>query len=127
LRRTLDYAIPNQRAEVSVAPVDAAGHAGPFEPAGTWFLAGSNTCVFSNPKGELDSSQHVVQTSNRRLRDDEFLLPRALTRGRSKVRIRIDIRPDNRPLFPGHPFPEPSAWSELRYTTQCWVRPEWRP
>jgi sugar phosphate isomerase/epimerase len=125
LRRTLDYAIPNQRAEVSVAAVDAQGATSAFEPAGTWLLAGSSTCVFSNPKGELNPAQHIVQTSNRRLRDDEFILPRALTQGRSKIRIRIDVCPDNRPLFPGHPFPEPSAWSELRYTADCWVRPHW--
>ncbi|MGH8245398.1 MAG: hypothetical protein ACREUU_03090 [Gammaproteobacteria bacterium] len=50
--------------------------------AGIWYLAGSNTCVYSNPRGELGNTQHVVQTSNLRFRDDEFLIPRALTRGR---------------------------------------------
>ena len=76
LRRRLDYALPNQRAEVDVADV------GPGEPAwrraGTWYLAGSNTCVYSNPRDELGGSRHIVQTSNRRLREDEFLLPLAM-------------------------------------------------
>ena len=53
-----------------------------WKPAGVWYLAGSNTCVYSNPKEELGATQHVVQTSNRRFRDDEFLVPRELTAGR---------------------------------------------
>jgi hypothetical protein len=82
LRRKLDYAYPNQRAEVFVA--DGRAKAPEWKPAGVWYLAGSNTCVFSAPAGELGATQHVVQTSNRRFRDDEFLLPRALTEGRGR-------------------------------------------
>jgi hypothetical protein len=78
LRRKLDYSFPNQRAEVFVA--DAASGPPGWKPAGVWYLAGSNTCVFSSPGQELGATQHVVQTSNRRFRDDEFLLPLALTR-----------------------------------------------
>lgn len=51
LRRKLDYAFPNQRAEVYVADVHA--RTPRWEPAGVWYLAGSNTCVYSNPRGEL--------------------------------------------------------------------------
>ena len=123
LRRKLDYAFPNQRAEVYVAPAGAgpitdAGRR--WKRAGIWYLAGANTCVYSNPKDELGATQHVVQTSNRRFRDDEFLIPRDLTRGRSAIRVRVKFTPVKRPLFPGHPVPA-LAWSELRYWAYCWV------
>jgi hypothetical protein len=119
LRRKLDYAVPNQRAEVFVADEGSAD----WKPAGIWYLAGSNTCVYSDAKGELGATLHNAQTSNRRFRDDEFLLPRDLTRGRSAVRVRVRCTPVDRPLFPGHPFPVESAWSELRYTAYSWVLP----
>jgi hypothetical protein len=123
LRRKLDYQFPNQRAEVFVAAVKDGKVAGSFKPAGVWYLAGGNTCVYSNPKGELGATQHVVQTSNRRFRDDEFLLPRQLTRGQSEIRIRVRFTPVRIPLFPGDPLPE-LAWSELRYDAYCFVLPE---
>src|SRR5439155_15692094 len=63
LRRTLDYQFPNQRAEVFVAKVNHGRLAGGFQPAGVWFLAGSSTCVYSNPKAELGPAQHTVQAS----------------------------------------------------------------
>jgi hypothetical protein len=121
LRRKLDYAFPNQRAEVYVA--SATGKA-EWKPAGIWYLAGSNTCVFSFPKGrnELGATLHVVQTSNRRFRDDEFLVPRDLTKGRSLIRVRVKFTPVKRPLFPGQPLPE-LAWSEMRYTAYSFVLP----
>jgi hypothetical protein len=112
LRRKLDYSFPNQRAEVFVDG----------KPAGVWYLAGSNTCVFSSPPGELGETRHVVQTSNRRFRDDEFLLPRELTAGRSSIRVRVKFTPVATPLFPGHPVPE-LAWSEMRYTAYSFVLP----
>ena len=124
LRRKLDYGFPNQRAEVSVSADD--GRAPDWMPAGTWYLAGSNTCVYSNPKEELGATQHVVQTSNRRFRDDEFLVPRALTEGRASIRVRIRFTPVRIPLFPGNPVPE-LAWSEIRYDAFCFVMPDWRP
>jgi hypothetical protein len=125
LRRKLDYAFPNQRAEVFVADASRGqdDRALDWKPAGIWYLAGSNTCVYSNPKDELGATQHKVQTSNRRFRDDEFLVPRELTEGRSAIRFRIRFTPVPRPLFPGHPLPE-LAWSEIRYTTYCLVMPE---
>jgi hypothetical protein len=124
LRRELDYSFPNQRAEVSV---DAGGGAAPdWKPAGIWYLAGSNTCVYSNPKDELGADQHIVQTSNRRFREDEFLLPRALTEGRSSIRVRIRFAGVRVPLFPGRPLAE-LAWSEIRYDAFCFVMPAWRP
>ncbi|MHB8523384.1 MAG: DUF2961 domain-containing protein [Limisphaerales bacterium] len=125
LRRKLDYAFPNQRAEVYVADVGAQASRGSgtrWKFAGTWYLAGANTCVYSNPKDELGATQHVVETSNRRFRDDEFLVPRDLTEGRSAMRVRIKFTPVKVPLFPGQPLPE-LAWSELRYTAYCFVMP----
>lgn len=132
LRRKLDYAFPNQRAEVYVA--DIAGKRGnrgnrgkrgmtrQWKRAGIWYLAGSNTCVYSNPREELGETQHIVQTSNRRFRDDEFLIPRDLSEGRSALRIQIRFTPVNRPLFPGHPLSE-LAWSEIRYQAYSFVMP----
>ena len=81
LRRKLDYSFPNQRAEVYVA--DEPKRA--WKPAGIWYLAGSNTCVYSNPREEFGATQHIVETSNRRFRDDEFLISRELTQGRKRL------------------------------------------
>jgi hypothetical protein len=126
LRRKLDYAFPNQRAEVFVSGVK--GKNAGWKPAGIWYLAGSNTCVFSSPPGknELGATQHVIQTSNRRFRDDEFLIPRDLTRGRSMIRVRVKFTPVETPLFPAHPLPE-LAWSEIRYTAYSFVMPRFSP
>jgi hypothetical protein len=124
VRRKLDYGFPDQRAEVYVA--DASGDAGNsgeiFVDAGTWYLAGSNTCVFSDPLQELDAPQPTVEISNRRWRDDEFLLPRSLTRGRSAIRVRLVFTPSNWPLTPGAAL-APQAWSEYRYTAYVWKMP----
>jgi hypothetical protein len=122
LRRKLDYEFPNQRAEVFVAEVRKGIAAAAFKPAGIWYLAGGNTCVYSNPKEELGPPQHLVQTSNRRFRDDEFLLPLKLTQGRSEIRVRIKFTPVSIPWFPGEPLQE-LAWSELSYAAYCFVMP----
>ena len=124
LRRTLDYAYPNQRAEVFVA--DASAGSPDWKPAGVWYLAGSNTCVYSNPREELGATQHIVQTSNRRFRDDEFLIGRDLTKGRDKIRVRVKFTPVDRPLFPGWPMME-TAWTEIGYDAYCYVLPDWNP
>ncbi len=123
LRRKLDYAFPNQRAEVFVS--DPHSRKPEWKPAGVWYLAGSNTCVFSSPRNELGSTEHVVQTSNRRFRDDEFLIPRDLTAGRAAIRIRVKFTPVPTPLYPGYPLPE-LAWSEMRYTAYSFVMPNFR-
>jgi hypothetical protein len=126
LRRKLDYQFPNQRAEVYVANPSNDPAGADWKPAGIWYLAGSNTCVYSDPPGELGATQHNVQTSNRRFRDDEFLISSDLTRGRSSIRLRIKFTPVQIPLFPGHPLSE-LAWSEVRYDAYCYVLPEWTP
>jgi hypothetical protein len=105
LRRTLDYAIADQRAEVWIAD-DRDG--APFQYAGTWYVAGSTTCIYSNPPGELDAPVLQLETVDRRLRDDELLLPRALTEGRSSIRIEIRVAPS-------------TTWSEIRYDAYAYV------
>ena len=101
---------------------DNGGGAPAWRKAGIWYVAGSNTCVYSNPAGELGATEHVVQTSNRRFRDDEFLVPRGLTAGRSSVRVRVRFTPVRTPLFPGSE-PGELAWSEIRYDAYCFVMP----
>jgi hypothetical protein len=126
LRRKLDYSFPNQRAEVFIADDSKHSKESDWKPAGIWYLAGANTCIYSNPSDELGATQHIVQTSNRRFRDDEFLVPRELTQGRKSIRVRVKFTPVERPLFPGQPIPE-LAWSEIRYDAYCFVMPEWKP
>jgi hypothetical protein len=123
LRRTLDYQYPNQRAEVYVADAEAAEP--DWQHAGAWYLAGSNTWYHSYPReaGELGRTRPVVKTSNRRFRDDEFLISRAFTRGRSSLRVRVDFTPVVIPLLPDGDCDGP-AWSEIRYQTYCYVMPE---
>ena len=127
LRRKLDYQYPNQRARVSVRPADSDA---PWQTVGEWYTAGSNTCVHSRPQGdnfspaELAPAEHNVVTSNRRWRDDEFLIPRRLTHGVERLAIRIEHLPDDRELYPGHPFPVKNAWSESRYWAFCYRLPE---
>lgn len=112
LRRKLDYSFPNQRAQVSILNRDGKT----WDAAGIWYLAGANTCIYSNPPDELGATQHNVQTSNRRFRDDEFLVPRDLTAGRDKIRLQVRLTPVTIPLFPGHPFSNTTlAWSEIHY------------
>ena len=118
LRRKLDYSLPNQRAEVFIAD-DTRDN---WKSAGVWYLAGSNTVVYSNPPDELGATQHTVETSNRRFRDDEFLVPLSLTQGRKAIRVRIRFTPVERPLFPGNPAGK-SAWSEMKYTAYCFITP----
>ena len=126
LRRKLDYQFPNQRAEVFVADGNAATNNAKWQSAGIWYLAGANTCVYSNPKSELGATQHRIETSNRRFRDDEFLLPVDLTQYRSSIRVKIKFTPVATPLFPGAP-PAELAWSEIRYVAYCFVVPQWDP
>jgi hypothetical protein len=126
LRRKLDYSFPNQRAEVFVSHTSRRPGESDWKPAGVWYLAGANTWVYSDPKGELGETLHNVRTSNRRFRDDEFLLPRRLTEGRSSIWVRVKFAPLKIPLFPGHPLPE-LAWSEIRYDAYCFVMPQWKP
>lgn len=130
LRRTLDYEYANQRAKVSVQTDKG------WEDAGVWYLAGSNTYYRSwplvegadgimallSPAGELGAARPVVITSNRRLRDDEFLLPVHLTRGKDQIRVRVEFAPRNPPLLPRRPA-QATAWTELTYKAYSYVMP----
>jgi hypothetical protein len=120
LRRLGDAAFPDQRAEVFVA--DDGADAASFTHAGTWYAAGSNQNVYSNPPGELDPAASFVQSVDRRFREDELLIPRALTEGRSALRVRIVFTPSAQPITPGAPLP-PQAWSEYRYDAFAWRMP----
>ncbi len=119
LRRKLDYAFPDQMARVFVADARPGAR---FVLAGTWYLAGSSTCVFSDPPAELGAAQSTAETSDHRFRDDELMIPRQLTEGRSRIRVRVAFVPTSAPLAPGAP-PAPRAWSEYRYTAYAWVLP----
>lgn len=122
LRRTLDYSRANQRAEVFIADASDATAEPKWERAGVWYLAGSNTCYHSFPKTELGASAPKVQTSNRRFREDEFLVARRLTAGRSAIRVRVRFTPVDRSLLPNTPA-QKSEWSEIDYAAYCWVTP----
>ena len=120
LRRKLDYAFSNQRAEVFVGSPTGARN---WRKAGTWYLAGSNTCLYSNPPDELGAPNPTIETSNRRFRDDEFLVAKSLTKGKSKIRVRIVFLSQPRPLQTGEPPPQ-TAWTEIRYTAYNFVVPD---
>jgi len=123
LRRKLDYSFPNQRAEVYIAGV---GSQKPdWKLAGVWHTAGSSTCVYSFPpdRKELGATEHVLETSNRRFRDDEFLVPRKLTQDRSALRVRVKFTPVEIPIYPGALIAA-LAWSEIRYSAYSFVLPK---
>jgi Protein of unknown function (DUF2961) len=134
LRRRLDLSYPNQKSVIYLA--DAAEKEPKWQQAGVWYTAGGNTAVFGDPQivpkaerkqhVELMAPVHVVQTSNRRWRDDEFLLPPALTRGREAIRVRCEFVPVGEPLFPGHPLQD-EAWTEFRYWAYCFAMPGIEP
>jgi hypothetical protein len=127
LRRKFDYRYPNQRAKVFVRPANSGKQ---WAYAGTWYAAGSNTCVHSRPQGanfseaELAPTEHNVVVSNRRWREEEFLIAHKLTEGIEHLEIRIEHVPVNRELFPGQAFPVENAWSESRYWVFCYQLPD---
>ncbi len=83
LRRTFDYCMPNQRANIYVDN----------HPAGTWYSAGVSDRV-------------DVDGQRRCWRDEEFPLPPALTSGKTSITIRIDpvhtTNPQNSPWTASH-------------------------
>jgi hypothetical protein len=86
--------------------------------------------VYSRPPGdnfseaELAPTEHNIITSNRRWREEEFLIPQHMTEGIERLSVRIQHVPDDRPLYPGFPFPAKNAWSESRYWAYCYQLPE---
>ncbi|MEZ4991737.1 MAG: DUF2961 domain-containing protein [Saprospiraceae bacterium] len=126
LRRKFDYQYPNQQAKVWMKNAEGNGD---WQEAGTWYTAGSNTCYHSYPKGraftedELKPTNPEVVTSNRRWREEEFLIDHQLTKGISRLAVKIEWVPDDKPLWPGQAFPVASAWSEGRYWVYCYQLP----
>lgn len=122
LRRKFDQSFVDQRAEVFVADdrPDA-----PFVSAGIWYHPGSNVAIFGWTPGttETVNGPPEVITSNRRWREEELILPRALTRGRGAIRVRIVPVGTPKPLTPERPLPE-RVWSAYRYTAYSWLLPE---
>jgi hypothetical protein len=132
LRRRLDLAYPDQRARVLVAEAD--DPRAEWREAGVWYTAGGNTVVYADPRAipseqrtvhdEIAPPARVLETSNRRWRDDEFMIPRALTEGRDRVRIRLEHLPlREAPVVAGLADPE-RAWTEYRYWIYSFVMPE---
>ena len=102
LRRRLDLQYPNQKADRLRRRCQRPKNPIGKRPAlGTRLAATRSSSVIraSFPKRtrkqhvELMPPAHIVQTSNRRWRDDEFLLPPRLTRGRDKIRVRCEFVP----------------------------------
>ncbi len=125
LRRKLDYTFANQRAEVFLADAmdtDKAVSESAWKPAGVWYTPGSATSVHSDPSKELGPAKHEARTYNRAFCDDEFLLPKDLTTGRSAIRVRIKFTPVHIPLYSGYAEKE-LAWSEIRYDAYSYVMP----
>ena len=91
---------------------------------GIWYLAGANSFLHSQTKGELGKRELSIITSNRRFRDDEFLIPANFTKGKSAIKVQIKFVPNNQELSPGKPFPQKSAWSELDYEVYSYIIPE---
>lgn len=121
LRRTFDYLYPNQRAEVSVR----GSSDDEWQPVGTWYTPGSNTCVFSygdgsrTPESEAGGPANEERTVNRRFIQSEFMIGPSHTSGQESIQVRIVHAPKERELWPGNPFPSETAWSEIRYDVYC--------
>ncbi len=119
LRRKFDSLYRDQRALVYVAPLNAGSE---FKFAGTWYFAGGSSVVYSNPATELGATDAHVQAIDRRWREDELLIPRSLTVGRSKIRVRIAFAPLHVPIAPDVSL-GPEAWSEVRYDAYSYLAP----
>jgi hypothetical protein len=51
------------------------------------------------------------------------MIPAQLTKGKSKLKVKVKFIPNNQELFPGTPFPNLSAWSELNYQVYSYMIP----
>jgi len=126
LRRKFDYAYPNQEALVFIRKPGEKN----WIKVGSWYTSGSNTCVYSRPIGksftesEFSPTEHNIITSNRRWREEEFLISSLYTRGLNKLEIKLAFIPNSKELFPGQPYPMQSLWSESRYWIYSIVLPE---
>ena len=106
LRRTLDYEIEDQRAEVFVR--DGSDPNATFQHAGTWLTAGSTQSLYANAPTETGVALPMVREVDRRWKDDEFLVAPRFARGKKSLRVRIVVS---------------SAWTEFRYRAYAWTLP----
>ncbi len=102
LRRRLDYSKLNQKAKVMVDG----------EEAGIWFTVGNN--------------------EHHSMREDEFLIPTALTKGKKEIRVSIEPMPSSGDQMKDGQQPNPEnntymerktipegPWTELHYGVHC--------
>jgi hypothetical protein len=99
-----------------------------WKAADVGYTAGSSTCVISFPpnRNELGTTEHAIEISNRRFREDEFLIPRRLSRRRSAIRVPIQFTPVNVPLHPGADVSE-LKWRTIHYSAHSFVLPKFTP
>ena len=83
-----------------------------------WYQAGATTYIHCRAPGP-----ETIEQSECRFRDDEFLLSRDLTKGKSQLRIKVRYVPVDRPLIPGRALGE-RAWSEISYSAYTYVMPK---
>jgi len=128
LRRTCDYLYPNQRAEIWIR------HQGEWASQGFWYSPGSTTSVLAQPptnkwKAEAEEEDPVNEerTVNRRFYETEFMIGKEWTQNKEYLEIKAVFSPRDKDLWPGHPFPEKSAWSEIRYDAYCFTLPDFNP
>lgn len=108
LRRTLDYAIPDQTAEIWVR--DASVLDAPFEHAATWGTPGSTQELYANSPTESGVAPPFVRVIDRRWKDDELLLAPRFSAGKSALRVRV---------VPA----SGTKWTEFHYAAYAWSRP----
>ncbi|MFS4454955.1 DUF2961 domain-containing protein [Maribacter sp. 2304DJ31-5] len=127
LRRKFDYQYPNQEAKVWVKNADDS--ISDWNYTGIWYTSGSSTAYASWPKGKFYSQAELappkpeIIDSDRRWREEEFLIARKFTEGISKLAIKIEWVPNTKKLLKDRPFPIESAWSEARYWIYCYKLP----
>jgi hypothetical protein len=124
LRRKLDLDVPEQRAEVFVADASepSSARALRWKRAGSWYVAGGARHLYANAATETGAVAPDVRVSSRRFRDDELLVDRRFTEGRTRLRFRFVAVATGKPLLPSEPAPA-AAFSVFRLSAWAWKRP----
>jgi uncharacterized protein (TIGR02145 family) len=126
LRRKFDYKYPNQEAKIFIRKPGSTE----WQYVDNWYTSGSNTCYWSWPFGvgwseaEFAPTDPYIITSNRRWREEEFVISSSFTRDLEEMEIKIEFVPNTKELLPGIAFPAQSAWSEARYWVFSYVLPD---
>ncbi len=113
LRRTLDWTYPNQEANVFIWDETAQE----WRAGGVWYTPGSTVSIH-----DRDDDPETIEVSDRRFKEEELLLSKTLTRGKSELKLKVEFVPINRPLRPGDALAE-QAWSEIRYAAYSYIMP----